>query len=233
MSSGARVNRWRVKKPTPADPTPADPTPAQAALLLKVKAAAQEAFARQQGLKQSKAAAEAKKLKEAKLAWNGSSDKTYVGATTWSLPLEEPKAPAKAPAPAPAKAQPKDQPKAPAESDQGWTKVGPNGKPIGTKKYKKKPKAQSNGAPKGAPKKRRPLPDFIASLKRQIKVLNERKAKAERDGNHSRAEDLQRQINRLWGMMKRAEERLRQSGCRRWNAQQRRTGTLANFIVLK
>ena len=59
-------------------------------------------------------------------------------------------------------------------------------------------------------------------------------AQAERDDQTKNADRFQRQINSLWGKMKRAEERLRQSGCHRWNAQHgglRKEQKLADFIV--
>ena len=77
-------------------------------------------------------------------------------------------------------------------------------------------------SPRLRPRTRRlgvPPEQYIASLKGQVWVLNQKKAKALHDGNTKDAESFQRQINRLWGKMKRAEDRLRQSGSRRWNAQ--------------
>jgi hypothetical protein len=188
------------------------PTLAQANLQQKVKQAAERQFALRKGRQQSEAAAKARGLNAARSAWEKSSDNSYAGAATWAL-LKKPKAPAPAPAKAPAKAQPKAP--APAPTKSPWTKV---------RAKKKKPKAK---------KARLPLPDFIASLKKQIKVLNQKKAKALRDGKTIDAESFQRQINRLWGMMKRAEERLRKSGCRDWNARKgglRKEVSIADYV---
>lgn len=175
------------------------PTLTQANLRQKVKQDAKRQHALRKGRKQSEAAAEARRLKAAKSAWDESSDKTYVGAATWRH-LKKAKAPAKAPANSLLlKEKPNAHAKAPAPtpSKSTWTKVGG---------AKKKSKAQAKG--KSAPK-RLPLPDYIASLKKQVKDLNQRKAKAEHNGKTKDAESFQRQINRLWWMMKRAEERLR------------------------
>jgi hypothetical protein len=216
------------------------PTLAQAALQEEVERAAKEELASRKAQQQSNAAAEAQMRKAAKSAWEESLDKNYAGAATWSLFLKKAKAPAKAPAEAPAK-DPAEAPAkdpAPAPADQGWTMVGPSGKPIGPNgkpngfKKEKKPKAQ----PWGAPKAWLPPDKYIAFLKGKLKVLNHEMHKAKRDNKSKDAEDLQRQINRLWGKMKRAEERLRQSGCRRWNAQQgglRKEHTLGDYFKSK
>jgi len=191
----------------------ADPTPAEA------KAQAQAAL--QQKVKEEAKRLLAKRLLALRKGPKKSSDNSYAGAAKTLLAEQDPDpAPAKDPAPAP---------------DQGWTMVGRDGKPIGPNgfKKKKKPKAQ----PWGAPKKRRlPPKEFIDFLKKQVEVLNHRMRKAKRDNKSKEAEDLQRQINRLWGKMKRAEKRLLQSGCRRWNAQQgglRKKHTLGDYIVRK
>lgn len=141
-----------------------------------------------------------------------SSDTSYVGATTWNL-LKKPKAEPKA--------EPKDEPNAPAPAPAKsiWTKAGG---------AKKKPKAQAKA------KKPWVHPDkYIASLKGQVRVLNQRKAKANRDKKPEEAERFQRQINTLWGKMKRAEQRQRQSGSRRWNNQHgglRKKHPLADYV---
>lgn len=214
-------------------------------------------------------------------------EKTWIGAAEASLP-----APAKGNA------------KAPAKSDQDFTEVGANGKPIDSKKAHAKARAK---APAKKARAWVPPQKFIASLvgklfaledqiiqaivqgntkdaqelqqqynrlygkmkraeerlspeelnahqeklnarqkkivevlKQKVDILKQRKAKADRDGNTKDAESFQRQINRLYGMMKRAEKRLRQEALNNWNNQQRRTatqhgrtGTLADFIVRK
>lgn len=205
-----------------------NPTPAQVRQMDLQKEVEDAARALRKELQRSKAAAKVRNLKLAKSEFE-SLNKTYLrAATMWNLegPTAAPApAPAKAPAKAaPAKAPAKEAP-APAMSDQGWTKVGSNGKPNGSKK---KPKAKK---PRDAPKKKRlPPKEFIASLKRQLKVLRQRKAKAERDGKTKDAESFQRQFNRLYGMMMRAEERLRESACLRWNAQQGSKTTWADYV---
>jgi hypothetical protein len=192
------------------------PTLTQANLQQKVDQDAKRQHALRKGRKQSSAAAEARRLEAAKSAWKKSPDTSYAGAAKAIL-KEKPKAPAKAKPNASAKAP------APTPTKSTWTNVG------GTKKSK----AQAKG--KSAPK-RLPLPDYITSLKKQVNVLNQRKAKAEHNGKTKDAESFQHQINRLWGMMKRAEERLRQSGCRRWNNQHgglRKKHTLGDIFARK
>ena len=191
-----------------------NPTPAEAALRQKVKQAAKERFVLRKGRQQSKAANEARRLNAAKSEWKKSSDTSYAGAASWALA----KAPAKAEpnAPAPAKAQPKAPASAPAKSI--WTKAG------GAKKKKSKAKAKKAWVP----------PDqYIASLKKQVRVLNQRKTKAKHDKKPEEAERFQRQINTLWGKMKRAEDRQRQNGSRRWNNQHgglRKKHPLADYV---
>ena len=172
-SSGTQVNCGK------------NPTPAQAALQQEVERAAKEELASRKAQQQSNVAAEAQMREAAKSAWEKSPDKNYAGAATWGLFLKKPKAPAKAPAEAPAKdpAEAPDKDPAPAPADQGWTMVG---------KPKKKPKTKK-------PKARLPPKEFIAFLKGQVKALNHRMRKAKRDNKSKDAEDLQHQINRLWG----------------------------------
>ena len=195
--------------------------PAQANLQQKVKQEAIRQFARRKGLQQSKAAAvernkrakaEAKARNIATFQSLPQDQQTWLGAVKASLPK------------APAKAQPKAL--APAPTKSTWTNVGGE---------KKKAKAQ----PKAQPKDKKawvPPDQYIASLKKQVNVLNQRKAKANRDGKTKDAESFQRQINTLWGKMKRAEERLRQSGSRHWNNQHgglRKEHPLGDYIKSK
>lgn len=185
------------------------PTLEHAHLMMEAKKEAKRQFALQKGRKQSNAADEVRRLNEAKTAWNMSSDNSYVGAT--KALLSKPQTPVKAPVSAPVKAP------APAPFKSTWKKVG------GSKKK-----------PKGKERKWVPPEQYIASLKKQIKDLNQMKVKAKHDGKTKDEDSFQRQINSLWGKMKRAEKRLRQSDARCWNAQYgglRKEHKLTDFIV--
>lgn len=248
------------------------PTLAQAnRLLQEAKKEAKRQLALRKGREQSKDAAKAKAKARPK-------DQTWSGAA--KALLKNPKAPAKAP----------------AKSDQGFTEVGANGRPIDSKKAHAKARAkkarawvppqkfiaslvgklfaledqiiqaivQGNtkdaqelqqqynrlyGKMKRAEERLSPeelnahqeklnarQKKIVEVLKQKVDILNQRKAKAERDGKTKDAESFQRQINLLWGMMKRAEERLRQSGSRRWNNQHgglRKKHTLGDFFKSK
>ena len=193
-----------------------NPTPAEAKRRQTILKDAKRRLALLNGCKQSKAANEARNFEARQNAWEMSSKKTFLGAATWQKP---PKAEPKAPAPAPAKAQPKAP--APAPTKSPWTKVG--------RKKKKKPKAQ-------AKKVLLPLPDFIASLKKQVKVLNQKKANALRDGKPKDAQYFRQKIYLLRGMMKRAEERQRQEALDNWNTKQgglREKNTLGQCLKSK